>query len=132
MTECLPNFPRHIRHHRPSDSWEGADHPDGPWRPISAPQSGLPWEPSRRGSNPPAPGNKPPPPASPPVADHPDARRLAYLMKEVEGFCHISKDRFNYASELAQRDNREVPSAMDELNGFRQMIDDAMAAEGEL
>jgi hypothetical protein len=24
--------------------WEGADHPDGPWRPISAPQTGLPWQ----------------------------------------------------------------------------------------
>lgn len=43
MSNCLPDFPRHIRHHRPSDSWEGADHPDGPWRPIPAPQSGLPW-----------------------------------------------------------------------------------------
>ena len=43
MSNCLPDLPRHIRHHRPSDSWEGADHQDGPWRPIPAPQSEMPW-----------------------------------------------------------------------------------------
>jgi hypothetical protein len=42
MTECLPDLPRYIRQH--GDEWQGADHPDGPWRPIPAPQSGLPWK----------------------------------------------------------------------------------------
>jgi hypothetical protein len=65
----FPDFPRHVRHHRTNDTWEGADHPDGPWWPIPALQLGLPWKPSRQGSNPPPPGNKPAPPASPPTAD---------------------------------------------------------------
>jgi len=41
MTECLPDLPRYVR--QAGDHWEGADRPDGPWRPIPAPQSGLPW-----------------------------------------------------------------------------------------
>jgi len=43
MSECLPDLPRYVR--QAGDHWEGADHPDGPWRwrPIPAPQSGLPW-----------------------------------------------------------------------------------------
>jgi hypothetical protein len=41
MSECLPDLPRHIR--QAGSHWEGADRPAGPWRPIPAPQSGLPW-----------------------------------------------------------------------------------------
>jgi len=33
MPECLPDLPRIIR--ECPDGWQGADHPDGPWRPIS-------------------------------------------------------------------------------------------------
>lgn len=42
MSECLPDLPRHVRQ-TPEGFWIGADHPDGPWRAIPAPQSGLPW-----------------------------------------------------------------------------------------
>jgi hypothetical protein len=65
------------------------------------------------------------------TVDRPDTRRLAYLIGEIDGFVHIAKDRYDYAFKLAQRDGREAPTAMDKLNGFRQMIDDAMAAEVE-
>ena len=41
MSECLPDLPRYIRQR--DNEWQGADHPDGPWRPIPAPQAGLPW-----------------------------------------------------------------------------------------
>jgi len=41
MTECLPDLPRYIRQR--DNQWQGADHSGGPWRPIPAPQSGLPW-----------------------------------------------------------------------------------------
>ena len=41
MSECLPDMPRYIR--QQGDEWQGADHKHGPWRPITAPQSGLPW-----------------------------------------------------------------------------------------
>jgi hypothetical protein len=43
MTECLPDLPRYIRQ-REDGSWHGADDQSGPWRPIPAPQSGLPWK----------------------------------------------------------------------------------------
>ena len=42
MTECLPDLPRHVRQR--GNEWQGADNPDGPWHPIPAPQSGLPWK----------------------------------------------------------------------------------------
>jgi hypothetical protein len=42
MSECLPDMPRYIRQ-TPAGGWEGANHQNGPWRPITAPQSGLPW-----------------------------------------------------------------------------------------
>jgi hypothetical protein len=41
MTECLPDLPRYVRQR--GDEWQGADHQNGPWRPIPAPQAGLPW-----------------------------------------------------------------------------------------
>ena len=40
--ECLPDFPRYVR--KRDGEWQGADHQNGPWRPIPAPQSGLPWK----------------------------------------------------------------------------------------
>ena len=42
MPECLPDFPRYVLQ-RDDGSWIGADDREGPWRPIPAPQSGLPW-----------------------------------------------------------------------------------------
>jgi hypothetical protein len=42
MSDCLPDFPRHVRQ-REDGSWHGADDREGPWRPIPAPQAGLPW-----------------------------------------------------------------------------------------
>ena len=59
----------------------------------------------------------------------PDARRLRYLMDicMVESFEGFSKDRYDYAFDEAKRQGREKPNEIDELNGFRQMIDDSMA-----
>ena len=42
MSECLPDLPRYVRQR--DKEWQGADHQRGPWRPIPAPQSGLPWK----------------------------------------------------------------------------------------
>ena len=42
MSDCLPDLPRYIR--KRGDEWQGADHQNGPWLPIPAPQSGLPWK----------------------------------------------------------------------------------------
>lgn len=43
MTDTLRNMPRYIRN---SDAfgWQGADNPNGPWRSISPPQSGTPFQ----------------------------------------------------------------------------------------
>jgi len=91
--------PAYVR--QAGDHWEGADHPDGPWRPIPAPQSGLPWDPNRRGSNPPPPGNKPAPPASPPAAD------LALRVQRLEAMRETEKaallDAFRQIDELKRR-----------------------------
>ena len=67
------------------------------------------------------------------MSDHPDSRRLRYLMDicMVDGFEGLSKDRYEYAFEQAEKHGREEPSEADELNGFRQMIDDSMAADME-
>ena len=43
MSECLPDFPRYINQGE-DGCWYGADDQNGPWRPIPAPQSGLPWQ----------------------------------------------------------------------------------------
>ena len=60
-----------------------------------------------------------------------DTRRLLYVMKAsgIDGFFHVKKDRYDYASEQAKAAGRDCPSDKDELNGFRLLIDAAMAAE---
>ena len=42
MPECLPDLPRYVRQR--DNEWQGADHQNGPWRPIPEPQAGLPWK----------------------------------------------------------------------------------------
>ena len=57
----------------------------------------------------------------------PDTRRLMFLMKSgIDGLANVQKDRHEYAMEVAHRWGREEPNEMDELIGFREMIDDAM------
>jgi len=36
MPECLPDFPSYVR--KRGDEWQGADHQNGPWRPIPKPR----------------------------------------------------------------------------------------------
>lgn len=43
MTNTLRNMPRYIRN-TDAFGWQGADGPDGPWRAITPPQSGTPWQ----------------------------------------------------------------------------------------
>ena len=42
MTECLPDRPVYYRV-AADGSWEGADHRDGPWRPVPVARNKLPW-----------------------------------------------------------------------------------------
>lgn len=43
MADTLCNMPRYIRN-TDAFGWQGADGPDGPWRSITPPQSGAPWQ----------------------------------------------------------------------------------------
>lgn len=43
MTDTLRNMPRYIRN-TDAFGWQGADGPNGPWRPITPPRSGTPWQ----------------------------------------------------------------------------------------
>lgn len=57
-----------------------------------------------------------------------DTARLRYMMDNgPDGFVHVRKDRYDYASEAAEENGREEPNAADELEGFRRLIDCAMA-----
>ena len=62
-----------------------------------------------------------------------DTRRLFYVMKAagIDGFCHVEKDRYDYASEQAETAGRDCPNEKDEFNGFRLLIDAAIAAEAD-
>ena len=56
-----------------------------------------------------------------------DSERLRWLMENcVEGIASLRNDRYDYAMQIAEREAHPEPTATDELDGFRQMIDDAM------
>jgi len=52
------------------------------------------------------------------MADHPDTRRLRYLMDDylVDSFDGLSKDRYDYAFDEAKKQARDKPNEQDELN----------------
>lgn len=56
-----------------------------------------------------------------------DSKRLRWLMENcVEGIAGLGNDRYGYAMQIAEQEGHSEPTATDELDGFRQMIDDAM------
>gem|GEM_PF-1169464 len=64
-------------------------------------------------------------------ADALDAARLMFLMDETDGFVIVEKDKYDFAIECAVEAGREEPTAADELNGVRRLLDAAMAAAQE-
>lgn len=56
-----------------------------------------------------------------------DAERLMFAF-EADGLVGVEKDRYEYAIECAQENGRDEPTAEDELNGVRRLIDAAMWA----
>jgi hypothetical protein len=65
-----------------------------------------------------------------PTSDRPDTRRLRYLMENgPDGFTHVAMDRYDYAMQRAEQAGRDEPNEEDEFNGFRLLIDAAMAAD---
>lgn len=55
-----------------------------------------------------------------------DTTRLSFLMQEIDGFGNVEKDRFYYASEVAEEEGHEEITDSDELEGFRRLIDAAI------
>lgn len=55
-----------------------------------------------------------------------DAERLMYMAKDMDGFAHVKKDKWDFSLECAIENNRE-PTCEDELNGLRRLIDTARA-----
>jgi hypothetical protein len=58
-----------------------------------------------------------------------DAEMLCYIMEKVglDGFVHVSKDRYEYAIDVAAQNGRVEPTTEDELIGFRRMVSCAMS-----
>jgi hypothetical protein len=57
-----------------------------------------------------------------------DTTRLRYMMENgPDGFVHVKKDRYEYALDAAIENGDEEPTASAELEGFRRLIDCAMA-----
>lgn len=56
-----------------------------------------------------------------------DEQRLIFLMQEIDSFFHVDKDRYDYAADVAEEHGRLEPTEEDELEGFRKMIDEAIA-----
>jgi hypothetical protein len=103
MSNCLPDFPRYIRQFG-NNEWQGANHPDGPWRPIPAPQSGMPWPtdgPAVRSREPASVAADASP--SPPPPDTDLALRVQRLeaMRETEKAALL--DAFRQIDDLKQR-----------------------------
>lgn len=57
-----------------------------------------------------------------------DAERLRFAMQDIDGFGELVMDKYDYAIQIAEQNGRDVPSADDELNGIRMLIDTAMSA----
>jgi hypothetical protein len=62
-------------------------------------------------------------------ADHPDTKRLMYLMNQIEGFGNVKNDRYDFASICAAKNGRDEPTMEDDLSGFRKLIDCAIEAD---
>ena len=60
-----------------------------------------------------------------------DALRLRFVMEcgAIEGFFGVDMDRYEYACEVAQEHGRDEPNEDDELEGFRRLIDTAIAKD---
>ena len=55
-----------------------------------------------------------------------DARRLKWVMQDIDGFACLSADKWEYAQDEATRNGREEPNESDMMDGIRRMIDWAM------
>lgn len=63
------------------------------------------------------------------AGDARDAARLLFAMQDFDGFVGVKMDKYDYAIEVATENGREEPTATDELNGVRRLIDAALAAQ---
>jgi hypothetical protein len=113
MSECLRDMPRFIRQ-ADAGGWEGANHKDGPWRPITAPQSGLPW---------PVPSVA----EQSSVAQPTDADRLALAMCKFSGQCESACP---WCRQASAKVTRELAQILRERHGGSSQVADWLDGVG--
>jgi len=122
MSECLPDLPRYIRQR--DNEWQGADHPNGPWRSIPAPQSGLPWMKPAATEESSAPQPTPLSPSAQAVKDAAlsmyadcNIKRLACPLDMLVVAAALRAIAKNWAAEIQQQPRNEF------IDGIRNCID---------
>lgn len=56
-----------------------------------------------------------------------DTDRLPWIMTDIDGIAGIKGDHYDWATKVAkERGNEGEPTLLDELEGFRRMIDEAI------
>jgi hypothetical protein len=104
-------MPRYVRNKGPA-GWEGADHQNGPWRPIPAPQSGLPW-----------PTDGPAVQSREPAAVAAEARPLSPAAQAVlDAFWKQPGDRSAIAAALRAVADQVVPDSVGPLHRDRDVM----------
>ncbi len=58
-----------------------------------------------------------------------DTDRLIFVMKDIDGFGSVERDKHEYAIFAAHENGRDEPTKEDELQGIRMLIDAAIAYE---
>lgn len=61
-----------------------------------------------------------------------DSVRLRWLMDCFDGLTAVPLDRYDYAVQVADERGNDEPDDEDYFDGFRRMVDAAMAAESEV
>lgn len=59
-----------------------------------------------------------------------DTERLLWVMTNtgIDGFRNVTKDRYDYATDIANGRGHDEPTKQDELDGVRMLIDTAISA----
>jgi len=58
-----------------------------------------------------------------------DAKRLSFVMMDIDGFVGVEWDKYDYAMHFARENGREEPNEWDELTAIRMLIDAVSVAQ---
>jgi hypothetical protein len=67
----------------------------------------------------------------PPPAIKLDAARLLYVTKDIDGYVHVKRNKYDFALECMEEAGRSEPTIEDALNGVRRLIDAAIEAQAK-